>query len=239
MAKNNNKSGKKSRWVIWLEIIGVVVTIIGGIYAIFKDEDKTAERNIDVNGHKNAVINGDDNRINSDNNTYIINGVGPEKGKVSPGINTNITESPITNRRVAGNRLAILPFENSSNSRDYGWLSAGLAESLIETFSENPNYTLIEGNQRDKILKEIKFQQGKYVDITTAVRVGKLLGASQVVIGSFQVSGNKVLITSRIVDVELGLIQDNSIVTLTDSLANVFEVQKRYNELTKKRMNDE
>lgn len=135
--------------------------------------------------------------------------------------------------------MAILPFENVSQNSEFSWLSKGISESLVESFSYNSKYDLIEAGQRDKILKEIKFQQGRYVDINTAVKIGKLLGASDVLIGSYQISDNKIFLSSRIINVQNGIIDKSSITTITDTLVDIFKVQKNYLQQVKTNSSDE
>ena len=69
-------------------------------------------------------------------------------------------------------KLTVLPFEYISNDSKYSWLSRGIPESILGAISQIENYVIIEAVQRDRILKEIDFQQGKYVDIKSACKLG-------------------------------------------------------------------
>jgi TolB-like protein len=221
-----NKKEKLTIILTFLTIISTIVIIIGNVKNWWKSEAKTIE--------------GDNNRVESDNNTIIYNypqtKINSKVDNKSPSKYLTpeyISEDTINKANNVKNTIAILPFENSSQNEEFKWLSKGIAESLIEAFSSNPKYTLIEGNQRDKILGEINFQQGGSVDLKTAVKAGKLLGANQVVIGSYQIYNSRIFISSRIVEVELGVIKKKSTITFNDTLTNIIEIQNKFCKLLK------
>lgn len=125
-------------------------------------------------------------------------------------------------------KIAVLPFEHISDDNSFHWLSKGIAESLLAEMGQLMHYDIVEGIQRDKVLKEIDFQQGKYVDIETAVKVGKMLGANQIIIGSYQIFDKKIKITSRNVNVETSHIDSRSLVQYEGSTDSLFFVEKEY-----------
>lgn len=137
------------------------------------------------------------------------------------------TFSKPTNGKI---KISILPFEYISNDDSHSSLSKGIPESLLNSISVIDKYIFIEGVQRDKVLKEIDFQQGKYVDIKTAVKIGKILGAQQILIGSCQVSNQNLTISSRIVDVESGAIITSSIVQMNGTLNNIIQTENNFAE---------
>lgn len=226
-----NSQKKAARIITILTIISLVVGIIGDMKGWWDSDNKEIE--------------GNNNRVNSDNNTYIYNNSKEKKAdvKIDGGnFKKNKSREVTPYRKDSGEkekRLAILPFENVSQNSEFSWLSKGISESLVESFSYNSKYDLIEAGQRDKILKEIKFQQGRYVDINTAVKIGKLLGASDVLIGSYQISDNKIFLSSRIINVQNGIIDKSSITTITDTLVDIFKVQKNYLQQVKTNSSDE
>ncbi len=125
-------------------------------------------------------------------------------------------------------KIAILPFECISNENKYLWLSKGLPEMLITTLSSVTKYIVIEGNMRDKVLEEIDFQQGKYIDKKSAVKIGKLLGSQQIILGSYQINNDKLEIISRIVNVENGSVETGSIVKHTGNISDPFMAERDY-----------
>ncbi len=101
--------------------------------------------------------------------------------------------------------LAILPFENNSvtNPDHFAPLSKGLSAMLITDLNKNGSaLKLIERSKIESLLKEVALSQGGSVDQSTAVRVGKILGAQSIAFGSFMVIGNSVRMDVRIIKVE-------------------------------------
>ncbi len=105
------------------------------------------------------------------------------------------------------NTLAILPFENNSvtEPEKYDALSKGLAAMLItDLASSGGTLQIIERERIEALLKEIALGQSGTIDQSTAIEVGKLLGARAIAFGSFMVLGSQVRIDMRIVKVETG-----------------------------------
>jgi TolB-like protein len=113
-----------------------------------------------------------------------------------------------TGRTVQGETpqtLAILPFENNSitDSDHYAPLSKGLSAMLTTDLKKiGTSINLIERSKIETLLNEIALGQSGSIDQSTAVRVGRVLGAQSIAFGSFLVLGNQVRIDARIVNVE-------------------------------------
>jgi curli biogenesis system outer membrane secretion channel CsgG len=127
--------------------------------------------------------------------------------------------------------VAIMYFNNNvftKDARDYDGLSKGVPDFLITEMSANSAIRVIERDQVQKLLDEQKLVSGGQVDQTTAVKLGKLLGAQHMIFGGFMAdpSGN-FRIDARAVNVETGAIeytervQDKSdnVMTLIGTLA--------------------
>lgn len=217
-------------------LIGIPLTI----KQIWFSDDKQTQT---TSGASSPIINGNGNTYN--NNTYNV-----RQNENSP-FNSNHKESPSKANTVTQpiqidnktdndkiNKIAILPFENISQNSNFEWLSKGLSESLLEPFSRSKKYFIIEGTLRNKVLEEIEFQQSKYVDIKSAVKIGKMLGAKNIVIGSYQVNENTISITSRIVDVESGKIKENSTFRYEGSIKEPFQMQKDFSNYFYKKIDE-
>ncbi len=133
-------------------------------------------------------------------------------------------------------KLTILPFEYISKDEKYDWLSKGIPETLLNTLVQIKSFIFIEGTQRDKVLKEIDFQQGKYVDIKSAVQIGKILGAQKVIIGSCQLLDRQIKISARVVNIETGTIESYSITEYNGTIDNLFETQSEFSNLMYKKI---
>ena len=105
-------------------------------------------------------------------------------------------------------RISVLPFKNLSGDAALEFLKEGLAEAVITDFGKVPGIELVERNQINLDLKEIDFEQTKYVDPSTRVELGKIAGAEYVVLGGYQHLGNSLRAYGRVVQVQTGEIID-------------------------------
>ncbi|HEY5492223.1 MAG TPA: CsgG/HfaB family protein [Gemmatimonadaceae bacterium] len=87
--------------------------------------------------------------------------------------------------------VAVLPFYNSALTKqqyeDLAPLSKGVQDLLIGELAANAGIRVVERDQIQKIIDELKLSQTDLADKATAVRIGKLLGAHHMVTGSFMV----------------------------------------------------
>jgi TolB-like protein len=103
--------------------------------------------------------------------------------------------------------LAVLDFTNTSVSRydAVDPLRQGLASMMIHTLSGATDLRVIERERIQWLLDELELQQGSgAVDPATAVRAGRLLGATTVLFGAYTVQGERLWISARLVKVETG-----------------------------------
>jgi TolB-like protein len=108
--------------------------------------------------------------------------------------------------------VAVLYFDNNSFGKDradYEGLGKGIADLLITDMASNPAMRVVERDRIQSILQEQTLVSTKSVDPQTAVRLGKLLGAQYMVTGGFMSDGKgTLLVTSRVINVETGVIMD-------------------------------
>jgi hypothetical protein len=67
-------------------------------------------------------------------------------------------------------------------------------------------YEVVERDALEKVLKELELSNTRNFDSGSAARIGKLLGAEQLVFGSYMLLFNKFRIDAKVVDVETGKI---------------------------------
>jgi TolB-like protein len=106
--------------------------------------------------------------------------------------------------------VAVLYFNNSSlvNHADYEPLSKGIADVLITILQRNANLRIVERDALQKILEEQDLATQKRVDVQTAARVGKILGAHHVIVGGFIVDTKGTLeLNGRSVNVETSVVE--------------------------------
>lgn len=100
--------------------------------------------------------------------------------------------------------IAISYFDNSSGDAKYNALSKGIADMLITDLSKVKGVTIVEREKLEKLIQEIKLGQSKYFDQSTAQKLGKGLGAQNILTGSFYVLDNVIRLDARLIDVQTG-----------------------------------
>ncbi len=65
---------------------------------------------------------------------------------------------------------------------------ADMNDELLNEFSASGEYTLIDNQGRDKILKEVKYQAEGMVDPAQMVQIGKQTGADLIILGSVRMN---------------------------------------------------
>jgi WD40 repeat protein len=100
-------------------------------------------------------------------------------------------------RRIA----AILPFAAGTSEEDLGRAAANFMESEL---SSRASLKLIERGRIDDIVRELELQKSALVDKGTAVKAGKLLGASLIVTGNIDRAGTDLVVSARVIEVQTG-----------------------------------
>ncbi len=126
-------------------------------------------------------------------------------------------------------RLCILPFKNLLNEPQLEFLRTTLPEALATDFASEQELRLVERGEVDLagLLKELDFEQGKYVDASLRTQLGKLAGAEVAVVGGYQRHGKTVRVNARFVQIDTGEVlhalkferADSQLLQLQDELA--------------------
>ncbi len=102
--------------------------------------------------------------------------------------------------------IAIMEFDNFSIGKyqeELGPIGKGLADFFEHDFGKISSMTVVERDKIAYVLKEIELQKSGAVDMSTAVRVGKILGAQYMVFGSItQLDSKQTRMVVRVVSVE-------------------------------------
>lgn len=103
--------------------------------------------------------------------------------------------------------IAILDFNNNSivDRERLEPLRKGLADILITEISAIDAFRVVERDKLREVVMELEFGQSELVDPSTAQKMGKLLGAQNLLFGGFvHSSGDNIRVDVRIVEVETG-----------------------------------
>ena len=120
------------------------------------------------------------------------------------GLTAGTTTSAAT---IDKRRLAVLPFKPlSAETADTSGYEEGIARILETPLASSPDFELVERADIDKVIRELQLTRDRQFDQSTAARIGRLVGAQQLLLGSYFKIGKTLRIDARIVDTETGRI---------------------------------
>ena len=97
-------------------------------------------------------------------------------------------------------------FDFDCDDKDFESNIAMMSDLLIHELVKQGDVTVVERKKLDKIMAEYAFQSSPFVDITTAKKLGRGVGADCIIVGSVAALGRPLHITARMIDVEKGTI---------------------------------
>ena len=104
--------------------------------------------------------------------------------------------------------IAVLPFNNGGSygqsKEDFDALERGIAGMLISELAQNPAARLVEREQVQRLVDEQNLGAQGRVEAQTAAKVGKLVGARYIVLGSFIDFYSDFRVDVRLVNTETG-----------------------------------
>lgn len=100
--------------------------------------------------------------------------------------------------------VAVLYFDYEGKNEELGLLRKGLAQMLISDLAGDERYEVVERDRLQALLDELKLNQSKKIDRSTANRMGKLLGARFLVLGGYFDLMGRLRVDARVVEVETG-----------------------------------
>lgn len=122
--------------------------------------------------------------------------------------------------------IAVMPFDNGGSfgrdAEDFDAMRVGLQAMITTELARNPGARVIDRSALKAILEEQDLGASGRVDPATAARVGRLVGARYMVLGSFIDFYGDVRIDTRIVDVETSEVKKAEAVR--DERSNLFDI---------------
>ncbi len=101
--------------------------------------------------------------------------------------------------------LAVLEFQAHTDDPALSVLGPGVADMLRTDLVRSGKVTVVERDRIDAVRSELELQQDAAIDPETAVQLGKLVGAEEVVLGAVHANGNTIRLDARVVSVETGV----------------------------------
>ncbi|MFN4216189.1 MAG: FlgO family outer membrane protein [Brevinematales bacterium] len=107
-----------------------------------------------------------------------------------------------------GKTIAILDLKNLSQQAAYDFLSSSLAETFVTVFAKNKDIKVVERQQLKSLIQEQKLVLTGLVetDVSNSLRIGSLLSAQYLLLGSYTVVKDRVEVNARLVDVFSGVV---------------------------------
>ena len=105
-------------------------------------------------------------------------------------------------QKIIGERIVIAPFENINGKGDA--VPRILQEMFTTDFIKAKHFKVLERDQLQSALTELHFQLSDLSDPAKAKKIGKLVGAAYVLLGSISDTGASTSINARIVSIESG-----------------------------------
>jgi TolB-like protein len=93
---------------------------------------------------------------------------------------------------------AVMPFSCSGTAEEMGQSVPRFLESKLVN---SPYVKLVERSRIDEILKELEFQESRYIE-KQAAQIGKILGARYLITGSIDRLGGDIIVSAKLVDTE-------------------------------------
>lgn len=125
---------------------------------------------------------------------------------------------------IPDNAIAVAPFRNVGSDRSLDPLQTGLAEMMVTDLSQVRSLQVVERLRMQEMMREIGLGQSGAVDPSTTPRLGRLVGASQVVNGGFAgMSDEHLRLDVSVAGVATGDVRDSQ---SSGPLAKLFRLQK-------------
>lgn len=99
-------------------------------------------------------------------------------------------------------RTAVIDFRAKGISKT---IASAISELIRTEMINTGKYLIIERSQMNAIMQEQGFQQTGCTDVDCAVKIGKLLSARKMLVGTVSKIGQKIIISGRIIDIEKGI----------------------------------
>jgi TolB-like protein len=102
--------------------------------------------------------------------------------------------------------IAVMPFDNGGSygqdKEDFDALERGIAGMMISELAQNPAARVVEREDIQRLIEEQNLGTAGRVDPQTAAKIGKLVGARYVILGSFIDFYGDFRVDARLVNVE-------------------------------------
>ncbi|MBL8916075.1 MAG: hypothetical protein JNM17_35575 [Archangium sp.] len=121
--------------------------------------------------------------------------------------------------------VSVLYFENLSKDPELEFMRKGFADLLITDLVAWDGVRVLERTRLEDVLKELNFQQTKYVDKSSASKLGGILGADYLIYGTLLPGSGKLVVEARLVKAANGEVLFT--VRETDDRDKIFDIEQK------------
>ena len=123
-----------------------------------------------------------------------------------------------TARNVSASGLSIAVADFSGQDKEMGRF---LADTLLTDLAQSERLHMVERAEIGKALTELKLQSTGLTEPQDVKKVGKLLGADRLIVGSFLFRDNQLILNARLLDVRTGRVSPGGAANVSGSRENV------------------
>jgi len=102
--------------------------------------------------------------------------------------------------------VAISYFDNNTGKAELEPLAKGMADMLITDLSQVQSLRVVERQKLNQVLAELQLSKSRFIDPTTAQKLGKGLAAKYILSGSYALVGDTLRIDARVFNVQTGAV---------------------------------
>ena len=108
--------------------------------------------------------------------------------------------------QAVASRVLVVPFENGRGEPRFQWLSEAAAVLLTDNLRGAGSNAIVRP-ERVRAFEQLYLPVSATLSRATVIKVGQLVGASEVVVGTFTVDGDALAVTARSIRVDAGRLQ--------------------------------
>ncbi len=108
--------------------------------------------------------------------------------------------------------IAVAPFHDNSRESEASYIGFQISEYLTSALAAFPELSVIERGELKAVMEEQKLALSGLIDDATAVKVGAIVQAQRLLVGSYTLSGTNLTVNGRIVDTESGRVLSSAVI---------------------------
>ncbi len=113
-------------------------------------------------------------------------------------------------QQAPASRVLVVPFENAAHEPRYEWLGEACAVLLEDELTAR-GVAAITRRDRVRAFDELHLPVTASLTRATVIKVGEIVGASEVVVGSFRVQGSELVATAQTIRLEAGRVAPDAV----------------------------